>query len=125
MFAVPLELRRILFTPKEIQIATLEYCRINGRRMPQTPVVDLAIQEDVDATVILRFAPSPRMPEPGELAIGRDTAIQVLIRYCDTLRIPLPRAGKKALVHFDGSLALAIELHVETDAEGRERHAVF
>lgn len=122
--AVPLELRKIQFSLDEIRAAVLAHCRATGRPMPQTPVTDIVISNHADTTVVLRFASGARMPEPGEVAIGREDTVAALIQYCLDLRIPLPRAGKKVLWHVDDTLALMITLNVDTDTDGREKRAV-
>lgn len=122
---MPLELRKILFSRDEIRAATLAHCRATGRPMPQTPVTSLAIRNNETATVVLHFAAGARMPEPGEVAVSSGDTVEALIQYCLSMRIPLPRAGKKVLWHVDDALALMITLNVETDTEGREKRAIL
>lgn len=112
---VPLELRKILFSPDELQMAIIAHCKATQRALPDADIARLVIRKDQGATVTLHFRPSFNPADPAEVAFtGRDVR-EALIDHCRVLGIPLPRAAKKVLWVQDDGMALLITLKTGAD----------
>lgn len=108
---MPLELRKILFSVPELQVAVIGHCRATRRPIPDADVARLVIRNDESAVATLHFRPSFNPKDPAEVVFTGDEVLAALIGYCRVIGIPLPRAAKKVLWPQDDGMSLMITLH--------------
>lgn len=108
---MPLELRKILFSVAELQVAVIGHCRATRRPVPDADVTRLVIRNDESAAATLHFRPSFNPKDPAEVVFTGDEVLAALIGYCNVVGIPLPRAAKKVLWPQDDGMSLMITLH--------------
>jgi hypothetical protein len=119
MHAVPMELRKIMFSMAELQAAVCAYCRRKGMAVISANIGQLTLGEDPRETVVLHFRVPPGGDAPSKKTLRREEVVEALIHYCIRHRVPLPRAGKKILWPQDDGVSLMITLVGSGDAAGR------
>ena len=106
---MPAELRKSLFSKDELQAAVVDYCLRAKIRLPEKNIEDLEVRADPEAMVVLKYAATV----PGddtEVELSRDQVAAALIRYCSTIKVPLPRSAQKVLQPTDDGISLMINM---------------
>ena len=110
---MPKELRKLVFTSDELQTAAVAYCYREGIKLPKGILKSVTF--DADEKVSLNFS---ALADGGTTRIWltRDQIAAAIIRYCRSLRIPIPRLSQK-IVNPDGDgIALLINVQYEKSA---------
>lgn len=106
---MPEELRKILFAKDELQAAVVDYCLRSKIRLPDKNIEDLEVRADPEAMVVLKYAAT--VPgEDSEVELSRDQVAAALIRYCSSIKVPLPRSAQKVLQPGDDGISLLINI---------------
>ncbi len=106
---MPEELRKILFSKEELQAAVVDYCLRSKIRLPDKNIEDLEVQADPEAMVVLKYATTGPV-DTSEVELSRDQVAAALIRYCSSIKVPLPRSGQKVLQPGDDGISLLINI---------------
>ncbi|MDH5187991.1 MAG: hypothetical protein OEW37_03425 [Rhodospirillaceae bacterium] len=123
---MPVDVRKIIFSNRELRLILPHYCRGKGIQLPDSPMQDFEIilaegrnrivSESVPEglRVALRFV-SSNPAEPFRVMLGESDIVESLIGACREAKIPLPRRAKKHLQVQKDSIALAVGLSDNVD----------
>ncbi len=106
---MPEELRKIHFPNDELQAAVVDYCLRSKIRLPDTNIEELEVRDDANAMVVLKYA-TTGPDEENEVELTRDQVAAALIRYCSSIKVPLPRSARKVLQPADEGISLLINI---------------
>ncbi len=106
---MPEELRKILFPKDELQAAVVDYCLRSKIPLPDKNIDELEVRADPEAMVVLKYADAGP-EETGEVELSRDQVAAALIRYCSSIKVPLPRSAQKVLQPGDDGISLLINI---------------
>ncbi len=118
---MPVDVRKIIFSNRELRLILPRYCRDKGIQLPDSPMQDFEInQPDSNKRivsentpeglkVVLRFVSSNPM-EPFRVILSENDIVEALIGACREAKIPLPRRASKYLQVQKDSIALAVGL---------------
>ncbi len=93
---MPKELRKLVFDESELRAAAYDYCLRNNVNIPHAPVQDILISDEDAKVIVLRFE-SEDVNALKDVTLSRDQVGAALIKYCSTIKIPLPRTAQKIL----------------------------
>lgn len=109
---MPKELRKLVFTRDELQAAAVAFCYREGMKLPKGMLQSIAFE---DEHAVLNFSVISEKG-PSRIRLTRDQVAAAIIRYCRSLRIPIPRLAQK-IVNPDGDgIALLINVSYEKNA---------
>ena len=110
---MPKELRKLVFTQDELQAAAVAYCYREGMRLPKGILKSVTFGPEEQ--VCLNFS-TLADGGPSRIRLTRDQIGAAIIRYCRSLRIPIPRLGQKVVNPDGDGVALLINLQYEKSA---------
>ncbi|MDH3335127.1 MAG: hypothetical protein OEL50_00660 [Rhodospirillaceae bacterium] len=123
---MPVDVRKIIFSNRELRLILPRFCRDKGIQLPDSPMQDFEIMRPDGKNrivsentpeglkVVLRFVSSNPM-EPFRVVLSENDILEALIGACREAKIPLPRRANKYLQVQKDSIALAVGLSDNVD----------
>lgn len=123
---MPVDVRKIIFSNRELRLILPRYCRDKGIQLPDSPMQDFEIMQPDSNNrivsentpeglkVVLRFVSSNPM-DPFRVVLAESDVTEALIGACREAKIPLPRRANKYLQAQKDSIALAVGLSDDVD----------
>ena len=109
---MPKELRKLVFTRDELQAAAVAFCYREGMKLPKGMLESVTFEDEyaqLNFSVISEKGPT-------RIRLTRDQIAAAIIRYCRSLRIPIPRLSQK-IVNPDGEgVSMLISVQYEKSA---------
>lgn len=107
---MPKENREILFTENEVKIALMQFSARKGVKFNIENIKSFEINS-VDAVSVKLEVFDAANNRTGTVDYAHPEVAAALLGYCMKLKIPLPKAGKKAVVNKNGQTYLRILHH--------------
>ncbi|MDH5488694.1 MAG: hypothetical protein OEX17_02075 [Rhodospirillaceae bacterium] len=123
---MPVDVRKIIFSNRELRLILPRFCRDKGIQLPDSPMQDFEIMRPDGKNrivsentpeglkVVLRFVSANPM-EPFRVILSQNDILEALIGACREAKIPLPRRANKYLQVQKDSIALAVGLSDNVD----------
>ena len=123
---MPVDVRKIIFSNRELRLILPRYCRDKGINLPDSPMQDFEMIKPSDSQrivsdntpeglkVVLRFVSTNPM-DPFRVVLPETDIVEALIAACREAKIPLPRRANKHLQAQKDSIALAVGLSDNVD----------
>jgi hypothetical protein len=109
---VPLETRKLEFSPMELQAALVNYALRRRIPLPKANIDKIYIGKVDAEKVTCRFTPS-NVADDAIVEFTNSQVAAALIMYCKSEKIPLPRDADKVLQRNGDTLALIVRVEWE------------
>ena len=106
---MPRENRNIFFTENEVKIAMMQFSGRKGLKFTVENITEFELKADGEIAISMKVFDSAE-GKAGTVDYDQAQIAAALMGYCMGLNIPLPKAGKKAVMAMDGILYLNIKL---------------
>lgn len=105
---MPKENREILFTENEVKIALMQFSARKGAKFNVENIKSFKINSEEAISIVLEVF-DVESNQTGKVNYAPPEVAASLLGYCMKLKIPLPKAGKKAVVSRNGQVYLRIQ----------------
>lgn len=106
---MPTENRNIYFTENEVKIALMQFSARKGLKFNVENIKEIDLKTDGSISIALKVFDATAN-KVGTVNYAHPEIAAALMGYCMHLKIPLPKAGKKALKANDDGLFLNIRI---------------
>jgi hypothetical protein len=101
--ALPIEIRKLVFTTAELQDVVVSHCLSGNIPLPDAEIEGIDVSNSPEATVTINFQAADAAP-PSASRLTREQVATAIIRH------PIPRQGQKLLQAQGGGLALMVKV---------------
>jgi len=105
---MPVDLKKIIFSNKEVQAALVTYCIRQKIKMPRTAISRVVVNWETELTSNLCFLAEEDGGEEQVLTFSNEKLAAALILYCHIMKDPLPRDAQKTLDPAEDGVSLSL-----------------
>ena len=106
---MPKEMRKIEFSPEELQAALVNYALRTDKKLPNATIDSVSVEGDDAISAKISFVPQGT-EEAKTIDFSANDVAAAVILYCNTQGIPLPKESVKSVVKIESSIAMIIKI---------------
>ncbi len=106
---MPNEQRDIVFSENEVKIALMQFSARKGLVFKTENIQDFVINKNGEIAIAMKVFDA-KENKTGTVKFNYQEIAAALMAYCMTLKVPLPKSGKKSVTIKDGDMVLNISL---------------
>ena len=106
---MPKEMRKIEFSPEELQAALVNYALRTDKKLPNATIDSVSVEGDDAISAKISFVPQGTEEDKTIDFSPNDVAASIIL-YCNTQGIPLPKESVKSVVKIENSIAMIIKI---------------